>query len=166
MCDRRRNSTVLIQDRKEDKAYEDKMNSLIGFLGFGAIGAGTDANAGIQKLVCDPKEDKSFPADMTISSNRSPQWTEDLGAVLFGIREPKKKEPGATSAPATENAALEAPGAPPQTAEAEDMPDLVLWHYQDKRLQSQQQVQANSDQNFSYLSEYRIKEKRFIRLAD
>ena len=152
---------------KEDKAFEDKMHSLVCFLGFDTIGAGTDPAARIQKIAYDPKEDKSFPQDMTISSNRNPQWTEDLGAVLFGIREPRKKQPGATPGPAAEDAAPGAPGTPPPAAGAdEDMPDLVLWHYQDKRLQSQQQVQATSDQNFSYLSEYQIKDKRFIRLAD
>ena len=46
------------------------------------------------------------------------------------------------------------------------MPDLVLWHGADKRLQSQQQVEAGRDQSYSYLAEYRVKEKKFIRLAD
>jgi len=152
---------------KEDKAFEDKMHSLVCFLGFSGTGSGSDLAAGIQKITYDPKEDKAFPPDMTISSNRNPQWTEDLGAVLFGIHEPRKKQPGATPAPAGEGAAPATPATPPPAAGAdEDMPDLVLWHYQDQRLQSQQQVQATSDQNFSYLSEYRIKDRRFIRLAD
>ena len=114
---------------------------------------GADAAAGIQKVIYDPKEDKSFPQGMTISPNRSPQWTEDFDALLFGIHEPKKKQEGATPGPAPDAAAPgAAAGAPPPAAGAdEDMPDLVLWHYQDKRLQSQQQVQATSDQNFSYL---------------
>jgi dipeptidyl aminopeptidase/acylaminoacyl peptidase len=149
---------------KEDKAYEDKMHSILGFTGFGAA---TDPATGIQKTFYDPKEDKSFPQGMTISANRPLQWTEDLEVLLFGIHEPKKKQEGATpgaapDAPAPGGAAA----APPAASADEDMPDLVLWHYQDKRLQSQQQVQATTDQNFTYLSEYRIKDKKFIRLAD
>lgn len=152
---------------KEDKAYEDKMHSLVGFTGFGALAPGADVATGIQKVMFDPKDDKSFPQGMTISPNRSPQWTEDFEALTFGIHEPKKKQEGATPAPAPDAAAPAAPGAPPPAAGAdEDMPDLVLWHYQDKRLQSQQQVQATMDQNFSYLAEYRVKEKKFIRLSD
>lgn len=149
---------------KEDKAYDDKMHSLLGFTGFGAA---TDPGTGLQKVSYDPKDDKGFPQGMTISANRPPQWTEDLSVILFGIHQPKKKQEAATpgaapDAPAPAGAA----GAPPAAAADEDTPDLVLWHYQDKRLQSQQQVQATSDQNFTFLSEYRINEKKFIRLAD
>ena len=42
----------------------------------------------------------------------------------------------------------------------------MIWHWADERLQSQQQVQANSDKSFSYLCVYRVEEKRFVRLAD
>jgi dipeptidyl aminopeptidase/acylaminoacyl peptidase len=147
----------------EDKDYQDKMISLMGFTGF-------DGSAGVQKIVFDPKEDSSFPQNMTISPNRNPQWTEDLGAIYFGIHEPRKKEEGASSSAGSQppGSGPPAPGGAAQQGGAadEDMPDLVLWHYQDKRLQSQQQVQANSDRNFSYLCAYRVKEKRFVRLAD
>ncbi len=147
---------------KEDKAYEDKMLSVVGFAGFAA-----PDGASLQKVAFDPKDDKSFPAGMTISPNRSPQWTEDFSAILFGIHEPKKKEAGGAATGAPDAAAPGGAGAPPAAAGAdEDIPDLVLWHYQDPRLQSQQQVQATSDRNFSYLSEYRVQEKKFIRLAD
>src|SRR5262249_50779224 len=48
----------------------------------------------------------------------------------------------------------------------EDKPDLVLWHWKDDRLQSQQQVQEQADKNYSYLCLYRVKEGMFLRLAD
>jgi len=153
---------------KEDKAFEDKLTSAVGFTGF-AAGAARDraTPAGIQKVVYDPANDKSFPAGFSISPNRPAQWTEDFAALLFGISEPKKKEEGAKPAGGGEPAAPGAPAGPPAAAETdEDVPDLVLWHYLDPRLQSQQQVQMNSDKNFSYLAEYRIAEKKFIRLAD
>jgi len=43
-------------------------------------------------------------------------------------------------------------------ARADDTPadekvDLVIWHWQDKRLQSQQQVQETLDRNFYFLEE-------------
>lgn len=155
---------------KEDKAFEDKLYSVAGFTGFAAA-PGQKAGAAQtplapQKVVYDPKDDKTFPQGMTISPNRAPQWSENLDALFFGISEPKKKEEGAKGPEGTP-----AQPAPPAEAAApagsdEDTPDLVLWHWLDKRLQSQQQVQASFDQNFSYLAEYRIKEKKFIRLAD
>ena len=42
----------------------------------------------------------------------------------------------------------------------------MLWHWLDKRLQSQQEVQEAGDRSFSYLAEYRVQPKKFIRLAD
>ena len=135
---------------KEDKAYEDKLYAVVGFTGFGP-GAPL-------KTVYDPKDDKGFPAGMSLSPDQAPRWTESLDALVFGIHELKKKDES------------KGPGAGPEAAPAaeadEDMPDLVLWHGADKRLQSQQQVEAGEDQKFSYLAEYRIKEKKFIRLAD
>lgn len=141
---------------REDKAFEDKLYAVVGFTGL--------ASGAVQKVVYDPKDDKSFPAGMTISANKPPQWTESLDAVLFGIQTPKKKAEGGAPAAGPEAAGPGAgsPGTPPD----EDLPDLVLWHGLDKRLQSQQQVEANRDQAFSYLAEYRLREKKFIRLAD
>ena len=91
---------------------------------------------------------------------------------MFGIRTLKKSEarpdtakPGEAAADST--AKPEAPAAPPapETPEEEKV-DLVLWHHKDPRLQSQQQVQEQADRSFSYLSVYRVKENRFVRLAD
>ncbi len=146
---------------KEDKSFEDKLYSVIGFINFSAKAP--------QKFVYEPKEDKTFPQGMTVSPNRNPLWTEDLEGIIFGIAEAKKKKeeekkeemkeeaPEKTKAPESEK---------PREEKDEDIPDLVLWHWLDKRLQSQQQVEAKRDENFSFLSIYRIKEKRFIRLAD
>lgn len=143
----------------EDKAWEDKLWSVVAFNNFTA--------AAPQKTVYDPREDKSFPVGMTVSPNRNPMWTDDHSALLFGIHEVKKKK------------AADKPGDKPKdeaarpetvaTRKPEDdveKPDLILWHYRDRRMQPQQQVEENRDKNFSYLSIYRVAEKKFIRLAD
>jgi len=147
---------------KEDKAYEDKLWSVLAFNGFREA-------KGPQKVVYDPASDKSFPEGMTASPDRSPAWTESFDAILFGIREAKKKKDAdkkdaGDAKPGTEAAPSAAPK--PEDIPAEDIPDLVIWHGQDRRLQSQQQVQEQRDKTFSYLSEYRVAEKAFIRLAD
>jgi len=63
---------------KEDKAYQDKLYSLVGVT---FSGSGTP-----QTVVFDPTTDKGFPEGMTISVNRTPVWQQDLSAVLVGIQ--------------------------------------------------------------------------------
>jgi hypothetical protein len=147
---------------KEDKGFEDKLYSLIGFTNF--------ASSLPQKFIYEPKEDKSFPEGMTISPNRAPLWTEDLSGILFGIHQVKKKEEKEKKEADKEKSPAEKAEEPAKDEEKkeeeEDMPDLVIWHWLDKRLQSMQQVQEKTDQNFSYLCLYQVKDKKFLRLAD
>jgi dipeptidyl aminopeptidase/acylaminoacyl peptidase len=195
-----KNDSLTVLKGIEDKDFEDKLYSVVGF---------SDFTARIpQKIVYDPKTDKAFPADMTISPNRAPQWTDDLSAFLFGIQPVKKKEtkpaesepnkdkpkPDAKDKkPEKETKDTPAPPKPdkdkpkpdpkdtppsppkpdkdkpkpdPKAGPEKEKPDLVIWHWMDDRLQSQQQVQAPLDKSFSFLSIYRIKEKKFLRLAD
>ena len=153
---------------KEDKGYEDDLYSVIGFSNF--------SSQSPQKVAYDPKDDKDFPEEMTISPNRSPVWTEDFSGILFGIHKLKKKEEEEKKekeekkeekVEEKEQEKKEPPKAKPKMEiDKEDLPDLVIWHWMDKRLQSMQQVQEQMDKNFSYLSIFRVKEKKFIRLAD
>lgn len=149
----------------DDRMLRDKLYAVLGFTGF-AAGAP-------QKVTFDPARDKTFPAGMSISPNRNPQWTDDLQALTFGIHTPRKRDvltddldadtqPDRDAANQRDAAATE--GADPTGSE--DKVDLVLWHWLDKRLQSQQEVQEAGDRTFSYLAEYRVEPKRFIRLAD
>ena len=142
----------------EDKRYKDRLYAVLGFTGLGAA---------TNKTLYDPAKDSAFPKEMTISPSRSPRWTEDLGGILFGIH---KVEPADAVKAAEGEKAKDAPAAEekPKADEGsdEEKPDLVLWHWQDPRLQSQQQVEESRDKEYSYLSVYRIGERKFIRLAD
>ncbi len=155
---------------KDDDAYEDKLYSLVGFTRFS-----TDTPS---KVTYEPKADKDFPEGMTISPNRSPLWTEDLSGILFGIHEVKQKEKKEDEADKKkedkesdkkeEKEKDEPPKDKPKKEpeiDKEDLPDLVIWHWLDKRLQSMQQVQEPRDKNFSYLCVYHVDEKKFLRLA-
>jgi len=124
----------------DDKAWQDKRYSVLGFTG---------ANLAT-KIAYDPASDRSFPAGMTVSPNRNPSWSDDEATVFFGIHPMKP-------------AAKEGAGAP---EDASDSVDLIIWNYQDPRLQSQQIVEEPQDRNYSYLSEYRVADQKFIRLAD
>jgi dipeptidyl aminopeptidase/acylaminoacyl peptidase len=103
-----------------------------------------------QKVVYDPQGDAGFPADMTISPSRPAVWTEDLNSLVFGIQVLKPK--------AGPRKAGEGP--------AQESPDLVIWHWRDEKLQSQQQVEAVGDRAVSYLSVYHTNDRKFVRLAD
>ncbi len=147
---------------KEDKAYEDKLWSVLAFNGFREA-------KGPRKTAYDPAGDTSFPEGMTVSPDKTPAWTESFDAVLFGIHEAKKKKDADAKEGGEAKAGPDtAPPAPKKDEDIadEDIPDLVIWHGQDRRLQSQQQVQEERDKSFSYLAEYRINEKKFFRLAD
>jgi dipeptidyl aminopeptidase/acylaminoacyl peptidase len=102
---------------------------------------------------------------LSVSPDRDPEWTDDLQALFFGMREPLTKD---TTAAPTENADSTA-GADAQAAEGaanpDDKVDLVLWHYKDPRLQTQQEVQEARDRAYNYVAEYRVQPKKFIRLA-
>jgi acetyl esterase/lipase len=145
---------------KEDKAFEDKLYSIVAFTGF------APAAKGLQKTSYDPKDDKSFPAGMTISPNRAPRWTEDFTGVLFGIFEPRKKDSPEAKAPEAKDSPVPPVKEKSKEVLDEDIPDLVLWHWQDRRLQSQQQVEEKRDADFSYLCVFGVKERKFLRLAD
>jgi dipeptidyl aminopeptidase/acylaminoacyl peptidase len=147
---------------KEDKGYEDKLWSVVAF-------SGLQNPKGPQKIVYDPAADKDFPEGLTVSPNRAPVWTESFDGLLFGIHEVKKKKDAAKkdeSGREGEKEADPAPAPKPDDLADEDIPDLVIWHGKDGRLQSMQQVQEQRDKTFSYLSIYRVKEKTFLRLAD
>jgi dipeptidyl aminopeptidase/acylaminoacyl peptidase len=147
---------------KEDRALTDRRYSVLGFTGF---------DKGAPKTIeYDPAADERFPEGMTISGNRSPQWTDSLDALVFGIHVPRKRDTpaGPQGAAAAEggDAPAQGPQAGANTADPDQKVDLVLWHWKDPRLQSQQRVQESSDRNFSYLAQYRVASQTFIRLAD
>ncbi len=145
----------------EDKRYKDKLYAVVGFTKFDASRP--------EKTVYDPSADKAFPDGMGVSPNRPPAWTEDLSAITFGIRQPKKSDakPEAAQAPAKPDQKAGAKPAPePEAAPDDEKPDLVIWHYKDPRLQSQQQVQEETDKNLSYLSVVLVTDKKFVRLGD
>ena len=144
----------------DDKAWKERLYAVVGFTGVGA--------AAPKRTIYDPAKDTTFPANMTVSGNRTPQWTERRDAILFGIASISKAErPASGGRGADATAAGDTPPAGATAApDTTERPDLVIWHYKDPRLQSQQQVQESSDKSYNYLSIYRVTENKFFRLAD
>ncbi len=152
------------------KALEDRTPGTFRYFVMGLTGFGA---ATPQKTVFNPATSPDFPAGMMVSPNRNPTWSADRSALLFGIQSstrasqlPAASQTRDRSAGADPRSASAAPAVGADDTPAEEKVDLVLWHWQDKRLQSQQQVQESTDRNFSYLAEYRPADRKFIRLAD
>jgi dipeptidyl aminopeptidase/acylaminoacyl peptidase len=139
-----------------DKRFRDKVYALIGY-------SGLDSSPRKVAFTLPSSVSEGF----TISPSRSPMWAEDLSAIYFGIHRPQPaRDSDREAQPASVGDSTERPATPDGASSDPDLPALTLWHYRDPRLQSQQQVQEQRDRNFSFLSVYRVRDDRFIRLAD
>ena len=110
---------------------------------------------------------------LVVSSDRALAWSEGQTMLYFGLREPRPPKPQNQDAPFTPpSPGGVAPGAgstgqvaaAPQTSA--DVPSLILWHWKDPRLQSQQQVQETQDRAFSYTAVYSLGANRAMPLTD
>ena len=146
----------------EARGFRDKFYSVVGLTDVGSSSP--------KKTTFDPAADAAVPKGMSISPNRSPLWTDDLQALIFGLYEPQPREDSAASTDDTTSedtsGGPQAGGGRGDAAPAEEKVDLVLWHYKDPRLQTQQEVQEARDRAFNYVAQYRVAAKKFIRLAD
>ncbi|MDE3174014.1 MAG: S9 family peptidase, partial [Gemmatimonadota bacterium] len=150
-----------------DSAARD---TAVAVLAFNAFANGVPA-----KHVLDLASRSDAPAGMAVSPDRGPTWSEDLQTVYFGLR-PAPVPPPRAPERGNDLQSLIKPQAPgmggtqnqPATGanSDQDLPSLILWHWKDPRLQSQQIVQEAQDKRFSYLAEYRLADDRVIRLAD
>ncbi len=142
----------------------------------------------------DPVADSlHFPKDMTISANRPPSWSEDLSTIFFGVQslelakkeqeEVKKDTSKAASIAKLERikadtsihtledlkkaiAKADTPAVKSSSKNEADKPDMVIWNWQDKNLQSVQQVRERADKNFSFNAMYNVDSKKFTQLND
>ena len=141
------------------RAYRDKFYAVVGVTGV--------SGASPKKVVFDPAADTTVPKGFSISPSRAPQWSDDLETLFFGLYEPRLKDAQAADSESsqTESADTSTSESTP-TPSSEDKVDLVLWHYKDPRLQTQQEVQEARDRAYNYVAEYRVQARRFVRLAD
>ncbi|HTM24990.1 MAG TPA: prolyl oligopeptidase family serine peptidase [Vicinamibacterales bacterium] len=159
-----RGDAVAVLKGVDDRAYRDKLYSLVGVSGL--------PSGSPHRIVFDPATDAAVPKGLSVSPDRAPEWTDDQQALIFGLREPRHKDPSGDAeaeGPADGAARADAANGGDNGAGGplnEDKVDLVLWHYKDPRLQTQQEVQEARDRAYNYVAEYRLPEKKFIRLAD
>lgn len=140
------------------------------------------------------KDSVHFPEEMTISGNRAPTWSDDLSTVFFGINtlEAVKKEMEDDAKKDTSKSAsladlekikadtsiksiddlkkalakLDKPTAKPASKKDIDKPDMVIWSWKDRRLQSNQQVTERMDKMFSFAAMYNVESNTFKQISD
>ncbi len=143
----------------------------------------------------DPQADSTgFDKAYTISPNRKPQWSEDLTRLFYGIHplvaEKKadiKKELSTEQKDSVDRARIDLIKSDTTIKSISDLqkaiakadsakatsdkdgpkkPDLTIWHWQDTRLQSRQQVLENQDKNYSFWAMYDLASKKHKTLQD
>jgi len=139
---------ALLKANKNDK-YKDEVFSVIGI---------NKINGDLtNKIIYSGIEDSNFPKEMGINTNATPYWSDDQSTLFFGINTLAKKE----------DKKADSTKAKPEVKKDDiEKPDMIIWNWQDKRLQSAQQTQETRDKSFSYTSAYRLADKKFMQLAD
>lgn len=142
------------------------------------------------------KDSLGFPKEYTISANKRPMWSEDLTRLFYGIHplvlaekeKPKKPEnkDSITQIESMKISKIMADTTIKSIAELQkaiskldsgkvsmnkkennaDKPDMAIWHWQDTRLQSRQQLLENQDKNFSFWAMYVADTKKHFSLQD
>ncbi|MDF2156893.1 prolyl oligopeptidase family serine peptidase [Algoriphagus sp. CAU 1675] len=170
----------------KDKKYKQDQGQVIGVKNLNAP----------QVSIYDPSKDSlNFAKGYTISQNRRPMWSEDLTRLFYGIhplelekKEEPKKEVDKDSVAAAESAAMKKIMADTTIKSISDLqkaiakldsgktqglkkneadkPDMTIWHWNDSRLQSRQQVMENMDKNYSFWSMYDVASGKHIQLQD
>ncbi|MFO0845593.1 MAG: prolyl oligopeptidase family serine peptidase [Gemmataceae bacterium] len=116
----------------------------------------------------DPAGDAGFPKGLAVSRGRRPSLSDDREAILFGIAEPRKGDSSKGFGRGKRRDVISRGDVSKDEAAKADSarPDLVIWHWNDARLQSAQQMSEMADRGFTYLCAYRLKDKKFLRLGD
>lgn len=170
----------------EDKKYKQEHGKVIGVKNL----------MNPQVTLYDAQKDSTgFDQAYTISGNRRPMWSEDLTRLFYGIhpqelakKEEPKNEVDKDSVKMAEAEAMKiimadttinsisdlqkaiakldsgkVKGAKENEA---DKPEMTIWHWNDSRLQSRQQVMENQDKNYSFWAMYDVASAKHITLQD
>ena len=99
-------------------------------------------------LIINADSTPNFPKSFVISDRAPMSWSEDNRRVFFGII-PQTELPDTTRRKSTDSIA-----------------DVDIWRTSDRRIQSQQMIEAESDRNFTYRQAFNIDTRRFVQLSD
>ena len=167
----------------EDKKYKQDHGQVIGVKNL----------SNPQVTIYDALKDSiGFDQAYTISGNRRPMWSEDLTRLFYGIhpltlaKKDDKKELDKDSVKMAEANAMEKIMADTSIKSIADLqkaiaklnsgkekkeantdkPDMTIWHWNDSKLQSRQQVTENQDKNYSFWAMYNVASAKHTALQD
>ncbi|MDQ7947598.1 MAG: prolyl oligopeptidase family serine peptidase [Pedobacter sp.] len=143
------NALAVLKSNKDEKYKEDVYT----VIGVNKINGDLTNKVSYNGII-----DPNFPKGMGINSNAAPYWSDDQATLFFGVNKLEKKE--------EKKSDTTAKAKPEPKKEELEKPDMIIWNWQDRRLQSAQQTQEMRDKSFSYISAYRIADKKFSLLAD
>ena len=157
---------ALLKATKDDE-FENERHSLLAFSNI----VGTDQ----KKILLDPADDPAVPDDMTISPKRKPEWNDARTAIFFGIHELEEKEDkdedkekgkGKSDKKESDSEETDEGEKSDSDADEDETAGLVIWHWNDPRLQSMQQKQESRDKDRFDLCIYLVDTTTTIRLGD
>jgi dipeptidyl aminopeptidase/acylaminoacyl peptidase len=138
-----------------------------------AVLAWTHAASPTAKAVEITAKSMGITGGLVVSSDRALEWGDGQKTLYFGLRDPRPPRPrqqGAAFTPPSPGGVAPGAGNTGQVAAAPqtdaEVPSLILWHWKDPRLQSQQQVQEAQDRALSYLASFTFASGRLAQLAD
>ncbi len=146
-----------------DSATKDTLSTV---LGWAKLSSRTPATVNIDET------SEGIMSGLVVSADRAPKWNDAQDVIYFGLRESRELTPpsdGASSGGVAGSRPAPGAGAGGQVAPArqdDETPSLILWHWKDPRLQSQQQVQEKADRDFSYLATWSLDRPAVVKLAD
>ena len=169
---------------KKDKKYKTPVYSLIGVKNIKGQQAETFTYSGL--------DENQIMAGFGISQNTVPSWSKDLSTVFFGVAKLEKTEEPKSTEKKIDNlgkdstnnklaiaqkdsigkdttatkVAKVAPKKPEVNKKDLEKPDMIIWNWQDKRLQSAQRTQLQRDKNFMIMSAWNIASNKLVSLAD
>ena len=171
---------------KKDKKYKQEKGAVIGVKNL----------SNPQVTLYDPALDSlGFDPNYTISPNRRPLWSDDLTRIFYGIHPLVLAEKGKAKQELNQDslkqvellslekiksdstiksvsdlqkaiAKLNPSNAPEKKSSDAKKPEMTIWHWEDERMQSRQQVMEGMDKNASFWAVYNPATKTHLALQD
>lgn len=158
---------ALLKSKKE-KNYKNPVYTLIGVKDIKGNNSHIVSYTGL--------DEEQITSGFGISENSTPYWSKDLNSIFFGIAKLEKTEDKKDKDESPEEdiddkdstAIAETPQRLSASSDKKDLekPDMIIWNWQDKRLQSTQRTQLNRDKSYTVMSALDIRSNRFVSLAD
>jgi len=172
---------------KKDKNYKTPVYTLIGVKNLKGHQANLFSYTGL--------DENQISAGYGISENSTPFWSKDLSTLFFGIAKLEKSDEAKNTEKKIDNLGKDstntkvaikkdsiattkdstalaqskatAPKAAPAVNKKDlEKPDMIIWNWQDKRLQSAQKTQLTRDKNYTAMSAWNVNTNKFTSLAD